>query len=194
MNTQVRFTVDDLDFFPNDGKKYEVIDGELYVSTAPYYLHQWTLGQLIRFLSQWDPESRAGLILPGPGMVFAYDSAVFPDLVWISARRLKTVLGEDGKLHRAPDLVVEILSPGPQNEEWDRDVKLRLYSRQGVAEHWICDYNDRSIQVFRRSDAALHLFGTLGQQDQLTSPLLPGFAPTVGNLFTLPRSAESQSE
>ena len=186
MDARLRFTVADLELFPDDGHRYEVIDGELYVSTAPHFRHQHVVARLVGAFARWDPGSQHGIVLPSAGILFAYDSGVIPDLVWISAARLSQVLDEDGKLHAAPELVVEVLSPGPENERRDREIKLKLYSRQGVLEYWIADRDRQAVQVYRRVNAVLELALTLGPTDQVTSPLLPGFAVTVGDLFAFP--------
>ncbi len=94
--------------------------------------------------------------------------------------------GEDGKLHGPPERVVEVLSPGAVNEQRDRDIKLRLYSRRGVDEYWILDVRQRRAEIFRRDAAdpgVLRLAAVLGEDDAPESPLLPGFQIRVGNLF-----------
>ena len=141
----------------------------------------WRRGLTPR-LHNWSERDGAGLAISAPGVIFAQDEAVAPDIVWIGRGRLERVLGDDGKLHAAPDLVVEVLSPGPRNEERDRDIKLKLYSRRGVREYWIVDWQDLSIQVYRREQAALRLVATLGAEDTLVSPLLPGFSLRVADL------------
>jgi Uma2 family endonuclease len=99
------------------------------------------------------------------------------------------VLAPDGKLHAAPDLAVEVLSPGSSNERRDREVKLKLYARRGVREYWIVDWQRRQIEVFRREDGVLQLSATLLEGDSLQSPLLPGFALSVSELFArVPRA------
>lgn len=99
--------------------------------------------------------------------------------MWISRVRLD----DAGHLRVAPDLVVEVLSPGGANERRDRDLKLSLYSRQGVREYWIIDCARRLVQVYRRLEAELHLVGTLESTDQLASPMLPGFTLSVASLW-----------
>jgi Uma2 family endonuclease len=99
---------------------------------------------------------------------------------------LRTIAREDGKLHGPPELVVEVLSPGARNEQRDKDAKLKLYSRRGVDEYWILDGQQRRAEVFRRDaddPAILRLAAALGEDDVLESPLLPGFAVRVGELF-----------
>ncbi|MBI2911805.1 MAG: Uma2 family endonuclease [Chloroflexi bacterium] len=182
MSTELRFTIHDLELLPENGNRYEVIDGELYVATQPHALHQYVCTRLGGELDAWSRQGGTGLTLAAPGVIFAEDDAVAPDLVWVRRERLAHVVWDDGKLHAAPDLVVEVLSPGPKNEERDRDIKLKLYSRQGVREYWIVDWRDLTVRVYRREQAHLHLVATHTAEDTLTSPLLPGFALRVGDL------------
>src|SRR6185312_8825155 len=147
MSTGVRFTISDLDLLPADTNRYEIIDGDLHVSTQPHWRHQFTCAQIVGALGEWGRSTGQGVPLWAPGLIFATDQAVAPDVVWISRERFTRVVGEDGKLHAAPDLVVEVLSPGPENAERDRELKLRLYSRQGVREYWIVDWRESIIQV-----------------------------------------------
>ena len=109
-------------------------------------------------------------------MIFAHDDNVIPDLVWISRERFADIWDEGGHMRAAPELVVEVLSPGSENERRDRDVKLKLYSRRGVLEYWIVDWRLRTVEVYRREELALRLVATLVDGDALTSPLLPGFS------------------
>ena len=107
---------------------------------------------------------------------------VIPDIVWVSSRRLATILWQDGKLHAAPELVVEVLSPGSFNERRDREIKLNLYSRRGVDEYWIVDLQSRNVAIFRRRDQ-LVLTVTLSETECLTTPLLEGFTCPVAEFF-----------
>lgn len=182
---RTRWTIRDVESLPDslEDKRYEIIDGELYVSTQPHYYHQLTCTRILVPLTLWDQETAAGSAVGAPGVIFAVDEAVAPDVIWVSAQRLSSVLGTDGKLHAAPDLVVEVLSPGQANEQRDREAKLLLYSRRGVREYWIVDWRLRRIEVYRRENAALHLVATLEQDDIVSSPLLPGFGLSLGDLF-----------
>jgi Uma2 family endonuclease len=179
----MKFTSADLLLMPDDGKHYEVIEGELYVSRQPHWHHQFTCGQLFRFLQEWSEQSGSGLANGAPGVIFAEDDDVAPDVVWISHERLATALGGDGKLHAAPELVVEVISPGLANPQRDRQTKLTLYSRRGVQEYWIVDWQQPQVEVYRRTEAELVLVATLYRTDTLQSPLLPGFSCQVATLF-----------
>ena len=189
MTQAVRWTSADLELMPDDGKHYEIIDGELYVSKAPSYEHQVACTEMTVSLHRWNSAAGLGVVVAGPGLIFADDDDVIPDLVWISHERLATALEADRKLHAAPELVVEVLSPGARNARRDREAKLKLYSRRGVREYWIVDWERRQIEVYRRADAVLHLAVTVLDGDVLESPLLPGFALPVNDLFArLPKT------
>jgi len=70
----------------------------------------------------------------------------------------------------------------------DRDLKLRLYSRQGVHEYWIVDWQLRVVEVYRPEHEQLRLVGTLENEDLLPTPLLPGFSCPVAMLWEVPFS------
>ena len=184
MTQSLRFTSADLELFPdNDGKRYEIIDGELYVSRQPSWEHQLICFGIGVAVDAWNDETGAGVVNLAPGIIFAEDDDVAPDLVWVSRARLPSLLGPDRKLHAAPDLIVEVLSPGSANERRDREAKLTLYARRGVREYWIVDWQRRQIAIYRRVDATLQLAGTLLEGDRIESPLLPGFSYALGDLF-----------
>ena len=179
-----RWTIADLELLSQEeGKRYEIVEGELLVSTQPHWYHQQACGRIFSALDHWSVESGAGETSQAPGVIFDDENAVAPDVAWITKERLPVVLSEDGKLHDAPDLVVEVLSPGKLNTRRDREAKLRLYSTRGVREYWIADWQAKSLQVFRREQAVLKLIVTLLAEDELTSPLLPGFKVKVARLF-----------
>ncbi|MEL6937408.1 MAG: Uma2 family endonuclease, partial [Cyanobacteria bacterium J06607_17] len=83
----------------------------------------------------------------------------------------------------APELIVEVLSPGVDNERRDRETKLKLYTSRGVQDYWILDWRLKQIEVYRRQSGLLQLEGTLFPGDSLSSPLLPGFTCAVERLF-----------
>lgn len=190
MNTELRWTTADLEVLPEvEGRRYEIIDGELYMSTQPHYHHQLTCSNVSRLLGTWSIETGLGQTTGAPGIIFADDDNVAPDVIWCSYERLAKVLNEDGKLHAAPELVIEVLSPGSANERRDRQAKLKLYSRRGVEEYWILDWLIGRAEIYRRKNRQLRLIETLNKNDTLKSPLLPGFACLVADLFEYPKRA-----
>lgn len=181
------FTARDLESLPDiPGIRYEIIDGELLVSRAPRWRHDFAIMHLGAALVEWDPRSERGFALPGVGLVLSEDNDVIPDLVWISRARLAEVEDEKGHLSAAPEVIIEVLSPGRVNEVRDRELKLSLYARQGVQEYWIVDWQLQRVDVFRRRGSELELVATLSAADVLSSPLLPGFVCPVSDLWQPP--------
>ncbi|MEP7337311.1 MAG: Uma2 family endonuclease [Acidobacteriota bacterium] len=183
METTLRWTSADLELLPDNGKHYEIIDGELFVSTAPHYEHQNACGGVFRLLDEWSRQTRLGKTIFNPGVIFSDDNDVIPDVVWISRERRDQILAADGHFHGAPELVVEVLSFTGSNEKRDREAKLKLYSRRGVKEYWIVNWLLREVEIYRRKRLGLKLIATLGASDDLTSPLLPGFSYQVREIF-----------
>ena len=177
-----RWTVADLDRFPDDGLRYEIIDGELFVSRAPGNDHQEVCNLCAAPLTVWNQQTRLGHVLPGVGVIFSATDAVIPDIVWVSRERRAAIEGVDRHLHGAPELVVEVLSPGAANEWRDREAKLALYSHYGVEEYWIIDWRAQTVTIYRHAQGEVRLAAILGREDILTSPLLPGFALPVAQV------------
>ena len=107
---------------------------------------------------------------------------MIPDLVYLSNERRQEI-ATGTRIYGAPNLVIEILSPGVQNMERDRKVKLKLYDKYGVDEYWIVDTRARAIEVYRREDKKLKFFTTFVADEDITTPLLPGFTCAVRSLF-----------
>jgi Uma2 family endonuclease len=182
-----RWTVDLVEKMPHVvGERYEIIDGELFVTTQPDLRHQATCDNIIIMLGNWSIETGLGRTFQAPGLVYAQDEAVAPDIVWVSRARLTTIMSHDGRrLYESPDLIIEVLSPGKANEERDREKKLALYSRRGVPEYWIVDWRASTVEVYRREQDELRLVQTLQSRGKLTSALLPGFACEIDRFFEL---------
>jgi Uma2 family endonuclease len=184
MHQSTRWQSADLELLPDNGNRYEIIDGELLVTRAPHWDHQNAILNLSVALVTWSRSSGLGRVSVTPGLVFTDDDNVIPDLVWISTDRLARVLDESGHLLAAPELVVEVLSAGTDNERRDREVKRKLYAIRGVQEYWIIDWRRQQIEIFRRDSNALPLVATLFSSDVLTSPLLPNFQQSVAEVFS----------
>jgi len=184
MSITRRFTSADLERLPDvEGTRYEIIDGELHVSKQPGWEHQYACTEAASALSIWNHDTRLGATFVAPGVIFAEDDDVAPDVVWISRERLAAFRDEAGHLRGAPELAIEVLSPGAANERRDREAKRTLYARRGVDEYWIVDLQGRRVEVYRQEAGSLALSGTLLATDRLESPLLPGFGISVEQLF-----------
>ena len=179
----LRLTNADMEAMPEDGNRYEVIDGEMYVSTSPSFFHQRVLSKFIVAFDAYLRGNPIGEYAPGVGVIFDDYNGVIPDLVFATrATMSKALIG--GRFHAAPEIAIEILSPGSTNERRDRQVKRSLYDTRGVGEYWLVDPENRTVEVYRRDEANALVFDrTLQQTDNLTSAILPGFSIGVDTLF-----------
>jgi Uma2 family endonuclease len=182
--TRGPWTSADLDLFPENGTRYEIVNGDLFMSKMPHWHHQRTCGKIFREPDEWTQQANLGQASINPGVLFDDAGDVVPDVAWISNERLALLMDEAGHLTGAPELVVEVLSPGAQQEKRDRQSKRKLYETQGVREYWIADWRLRQVEVYRREAGQLRLIATLLPEDTLTSPLLPGFASPIERFFT----------
>jgi Uma2 family endonuclease len=177
------WTSADLELLPENGNRYEIINGELYVTRAPHWKHQTTCGRFFTVLDIWSIATKLGETALGAGVIFGNKDDVIPDVVWISKEKYEALIDQSGHLLGAPDLAIEVLSAGTDNEKRDREVKLKLYSSRGVLEYWIADWRAKQIQVYRRENGVLKLAMTLFESDMLTSPLLPEFSCPLAQIF-----------
>lgn len=181
---KVVWTIADLEIFPDSEEKYyEIIDGDLYVTRSPHLRHQQICGLIFSQLHLWSQKTGLGETIIAPGVIFSQTDSVIPDLVWISKTRLAQLEDSAGHLTGAPELVVEVISLGTNQEKRDREIKLKLYSVQGVREYWIVDRFLKQVEVYRRQQAKLVLSATLFDNDVLNSPLLPDFESNIPDFF-----------
>jgi len=173
-----RKTIQDLLALGEDVRA-ELIEGEIYVAAALNSRHQGIVVELTFRLHGHVKAHGLGRVFVAPLDVYLpTGDVVEPDLVFVSAARGE-MIGRD--IRGAPDLVVEVVSPG--NPERDRLVKRLLYECNGVAEYWIIEPDDEAIEVLRLVDGAYQPAGYLRGDARLTSPLLPDFESRVGDLF-----------
>ncbi len=139
---RVRWTTEDLKLLPDSSNRYEIIDGHLLMTRAPHWKHQKAIVKASRILDTWSEASQMGETVSTPGVIFDDADNVIPDVVWISHQRLAAGVDEEGHFTIAPELIVEVLSPGTQNERREslrlvcveRETKLKLYAERGVQE------------------------------------------------------------
>lgn len=182
-NTAPLLTIDDLTALPDDdGNIYELIEGELIVSSAPSLMHQRVIKNLIRELANFLTRTPIGEVFPTPGVIFDRHNSVIPDIVFITNEQLEQV-GSEPHIKLAPALAVEVVSPGRENARRDRVKKLHVYGRFGVGEYWVVDPHARTIELYRHNAGALALSATLAGEDEITTSLLPGFTCTPARVF-----------
>ena len=173
------FTYEDLLHTPDDGKRYEVLEGNLIVSPSPNRKHQRVLRHLFALLVQVEMTA-GGQVYTAPfDVVLSDGNVVEPDLLFISQERLGIVTPDN--VQGAPDLAVEIISEGSRK----RDVitKRGIYERYGVRFYWLVDPEEETIRVFEVKDGAYGEPVTLKAGQQLACALFPGITQDVGELF-----------
>src|ERR1051325_3031406 len=156
MTTQIRplLTIADLEALPESDEQYELIDGDLLVSRAPHIVHQFAISNLLYALKDYLNRNPIGRVVPEPGVVLSENDSVRPDIAYLTNERFMEILS-GGKLYGPPDLIVEILSAGAENERRDRNVKRRLYGKYGVKEYWIVDWHASQVEVHRLRESGL---------------------------------------
>lgn len=168
---------------PDDGRRYELVEGDLFVTAAPVPKHQRVVIRLIYALEGWAEATGGGEVLTAPlDVLLAPNTVVQPDVVVVLAAHADRV-SERG-IEGAPDLVIEVLSE--RTRRHDEVVKRHLYDKYGVAEYWVIDRVVEAARVYRRPNGgtlerAEEL--TLEAEESLTSPLLAGFSVDLKKIF-----------
>jgi len=173
------WTYEDLFTLPDDGKRYEIIEGELYEMPAPNLAHATTIMNLIALLLPI-VSTLGGRLLAAPLDVFFQGAdPVQPDLLAILPGWQGTLpsRGPQG----APDLVVEVLSPS--NRGHDILLKRSLYARAGVREYWIVDPEARTLEILALDRDAFHRAVAASDEERPVSPLLGPLPIAVDELF-----------
>jgi Uma2 family endonuclease len=167
-------TYQDYAALPDDGRRYQILDGELCVTPAPGSRHQEVSGNIFAALHGHVKVRRLGKVFPAPFDVILSDvSIVQPDVVFVANDRLDRVSARG--LEGAPTLAVEILSPSTAT--LDRQRKLDLYARHGVTYYWIVDGEARTIEAYRLTGGAHELAPLTGEAPVAVEPF-PGLVLT----------------
>ncbi|HEV2491705.1 MAG TPA: Uma2 family endonuclease [Terriglobia bacterium] len=179
MAISTNFTHADLLVMPDDGKRREIIDGELFVTPSPLSKHQLAVGRIAAAFFRYLDDHPIGELLLAPLDVILSDYDVLePDLLFILNEHRSII---QDWVRGAPDLVIEVLSPTTARQ--DRGPKLKAYARFGVPEYWIVDAEERVVEVYRLTEQGYRPAQTLRGREALTSPLLPGFALSPQDIF-----------
>lgn len=178
---QSKWTFDDLAHLPDDGNRYELIAGVLYMSPSPRYNHQFIVAAIMAELRQYVMRHKLGIVLPAPFEVRLPLAvhAVQPDILFI--RNDNQPPPDAAFFAGIPDLIVEVISPS--SLRLDRVLKFATYEEAGVPELWLVDPVARSVEVYVRDEQFFTLHGQFSISEVLTSPLLPEFNLEVATLF-----------
>lgn len=173
------FTAADYRAMPEDGKRYQLIEGELIVAPAPNTFHQIVQGNLHFILKNHLVAHPLGTVLCAPCDVYLDDLNVYqPDLLFLAQAHAER-LHDDG-IHGAPDLVVEILSPS--TAALDRR-KRAHFAEAGTVEFWQIDPALRQIQRFVFAENAAKPIALIDEPETFSSPLFPGLTIASGEIF-----------
>ena len=179
--TQFRLTTyDDYRHLPDDGKQYQIIGGELYMTPAPTPYHQEISLNIATILREFVKEHHSGKIYTVPiDVILSMTDIVQPDLVFVSRDRLNIITKKN--IVEAPDLVVEILSE--HTESIDRKKKMTLYGKHGVKEFWIVDPSKKVIEQLVLKENFYHLHSTVSGTQKLSSVVLDGLTLATEQVF-----------
>jgi len=173
-------TVADYMKLPEDGPRYELIEGELLMAPAPNRFHQELLLNLTLILANHVRQKRLGKIYTAPfDVIFDEHNVLQPDIIFFSNARASalTKAGASG----APDLAIEILSLA--TEKRDRVLKRAVYARSGVEELWLVLPDKRRVEIYRLAENAERAAQALGEGEQLDSRLFPGLTISIAEIF-----------
>lgn len=174
-----KLTHRDLDDTPDDGNRYEVIDGELFVSPFPTFRHQRSETRLIMILGSWVGSHDLGEVFAaGLKVVLDEPTGVGPDVVFISKEKL-SLMEEDG-FYGAPDLLVEVL---PSEPDLDRKVKFEKYSSAGVPYYWMIDSAAQTLWAYKLVDGQYRLEAEKRGDDVFEPELFPGLVIELRDLW-----------
>jgi Uma2 family endonuclease len=176
---KTRLDYDDYCAIPPDGKRYELIDGTVHVTPAPSPLHQRVSKRLQRLLEAYFEEPGQGEVFDAPiDVILTFHDVVQPDLVVVTNPALVSARGIEGP----PHLVVEVLSP--TTTAYDRTTKAQRYAALGIPHYWLVDPETRTVECFRRQEAAYQLVGAFGPDATLTHPDFPGLRLDLAALWS----------
>lgn len=175
-------TVYDLEATPDDGNIYELFEGELSVAKAPSLKHQELITNFAAILKTYLWQNPIGQVWVTPGVIFDEYNSAIPDLVFVAQNRISQI-ASGIHIVGAPDLAIEIMSPGTENIRRDQIVKRQTYARFGVKEYWIVEPLVEIIEVTRLKENVLASVGVFRNADEIVSPLLPDLKFTVKEVF-----------
>jgi Uma2 family endonuclease len=181
MKTSVKpFTYDDYLALPEDGKQYDVIDGELTMTPAPRPRHQEVLLALSTRLLLFVNDNSLGKIYIAPiDLALSLVDVVQPDVLFVAKNRMRIVAEKN--IVGIPNLIAEIVSPSSSRR--DREEKVNLYQRYALPEYWIVDPETGTVEVYLYAESRLKRVETLKTGDQLFTRQIPGLIVEVAEVF-----------
>lgn len=178
------------EMFPETTAQIELIEGEVIVSPSAKDIHGEIVLNLILLVGNHVKAHELGQMRTAPNDVhLSATEIVQPDIHFVSKENSVCKKGEDGYWHGAPDLVIEILSPGTM--KLDRVTKFELYQKHGVREYWIVDPLENFIEVYVLDGGQYRRHGAYTETETLTSVVLPELTLTLAEVFPAEGGVES---
>lgn len=175
-----KLTYEEFRQLPDDGKRYELIQGEVHLTPSPTTRHQWVLTNLHLGLGPHVRKGNLGEVWEAPlDVQLTADTAVQPDLIYVSNACAEII--QENFIAGAPDLAVDILSPSTAAH--DRATKLRLYAEAGVPQVWYIDPKAKTVEVLKLESRKYFVEAALAGDQVLTSDLFPGWELPLDKLF-----------
>lgn len=177
---QGEWTYEDYLHLPDDGMRYEVVKGDLYMSPAPSPKHQIVLGNLFTKFNTHVSAQDLGLVVFAPIDVVLREvrASVQPDLIYIAKENLSIVT--ETKIEGIPNIVVEVLSPGSLVN--DRKTKFNAYAAAGIPEYWLVDVVSCKIEVNVLRGRAYAPLGHFSGDEEAVSEVLQGLKIKVSDI------------
>ncbi|MBW1801828.1 MAG: Uma2 family endonuclease [Deltaproteobacteria bacterium] len=178
---QLKLTYDDYLNFPEDGKRYEIIDGEQWMTPAPQTRHQIVSRNIERILLNYIEDNELGQLFYAPTDVVLSDTTVVqPDLLFIKKDREHII--KRNFIEGPPDLMIEILSPG--NEKLDRFTKMKHYALFGIGEYWLIDFEARILEQYVLKGQVFERTGVYGED--FSPSMFPDLTIHLSDVFKGP--------
>jgi len=174
------WTYADYTLLPDDGNRYEVIQGVIYMAPSPSIDHQEADANFVYYLHLHVKQAGLGRVFPAPiDVELASNDTVQPDVVVVLKNNYNRI--EQGKIVGAPDLVIEIASPSTAG--YDRREKQDAYARAGVLEYWLADPIVHHVEVLLLEQNRYRSLGVFRGQALLPSSIIPGLPVRVEQFF-----------
>lgn len=178
---QGKWRYEDYLHLPDDGRRYEIIEGVLYMANVPSIEHQFSVSEVHFQLKLFVREKQLGQVFTSPIEIHLAENTrpVQPDVLFIRQNRLPV---PGAQIYEgAPDLIVEVISPS--SIRLDRHIKFDAYERYGVTEYWIVDPKARLVEVYTWQRGEYALWGQYTGDEIVTSKLLEGLGIKASLLF-----------
>lgn len=173
-------TYEDYCALPDDGLRYEVIEGFLFSEPSPWRAHQQVAGNLFVILHPHVRERGLGEVFIAPfDVILDRRTVVVPDLVFVARERAGIVT--ERAVEEAPDLIVEILSPGTARR--DRVAKLNAYARRRVRHYWLLDPEARTLEALELTEGSYRLVAAVAGDEVFRPRLFPDLVIPLPELW-----------